>query len=132
MKKLAIVVSRFNSEITFKMRDEAIRLAKLEGAKIIAIKEVPGAFEIPLAAARLLSRNDIDGVCALGAVIKGETKHDEAITGAICSALLSLQLHYKKPIGLGISGPGITYSQAKARIKDYAKRSVAAVLEMSD
>jgi len=127
---LGIVVSQFNFEITTIMANEAAKEAKKLGAAVAAVIEVPGAYEIPFAANRLLARKDIDAVVALGAVIKGETKHDEVITNAICGQLLSLQMQHNKPIGLGISGPGQTEEQAAARAEDYARRSVRAAVHM--
>jgi 6,7-dimethyl-8-ribityllumazine synthase len=127
---LGIVCANFNMEITEPMLQEAVAFAKKSGATVAATVEVPGAYEIPFAAKKLLKRKDIDAVVALGAVIKGETKHDEVIMNAICSSLSSLSLEFEKPIGLGISGPGQTWDQAKARIKDYAHRSVHAAMRM--
>jgi len=129
--RLGIVVSSFNSEITMPMLKEAIAHAKRSGATVKAIIEVPGAYETPFAAQKLLSRKDIDAVAVVGAVIKGETKHDVAIMCGITKGLISLQLKHKKPVGLGISGPGATWKQAKARINDYAHRSVDAAIWMS-
>jgi 6,7-dimethyl-8-ribityllumazine synthase len=129
--RVGIVCSRFNEEITSRMKDAAIRAAKEKGAKIMAIVDVPGAFEIPLAADRLLARKDIDAVAAVGTVIKGETRHDEVITFAICKTLLEIQLRRRKPIGLGISGPGITEDQARERAEGYAQRAICAALELA-
>jgi len=109
---------------------EAKKQAKRKGAKVMAVIQVPGAYEIPFAVQKLLKRKNIDSVSAIGAVIKGQTKHDEVIMNAICPKLLSLSLEYEKPVGLGISGPGINYTQAKARAKDYACRSVNAAVLM--
>jgi 6,7-dimethyl-8-ribityllumazine synthase len=128
---VGIVVSRFNVEITSIMVAEAVRLCRLKGLKVGAVVEVPGAFEIPLAADRLLSRKDIDAVAAVGAVIKGQTKHDEAITTAICTSFLDIEVKRGKPIGLGIIGPGATYSKAKARAKEYARRAIEAAVWMA-
>jgi 6,7-dimethyl-8-ribityllumazine synthase len=125
---IGIVVSQFNFEITTVMSNEAAKEAKKLGANVAAVMEVPGAYEIPFAAGKLLSRKGIDAVATVGAVIKGETKHDEAIMGAICSQLLLLQSQHGKPVGLGISGPGQTEEQARARAVDYAHRSVRAAM----
>ena len=129
--RLGIVVSKFNPEITQPMLREAQSFAKKKGAQVKAVLTVPGAYEIPFAAQKLLSRKDIDAVAAIGAVIKGQTKHDVAIMYGISKGLISLQLKYCKPVGLGILGPGITWKQAKARIKEYAHRSVEAAIWMS-
>jgi len=129
--RLGIVVSNFNPEITQPMLREAQAFAKKKGAKVSAVLRVPGAYEIPLAVQKLLLRKNIDAVSAIGAVIRGQTKHDVAIMYGISKGLIGLQLKYCKPVGLGISGPGITWKQAKARIKDYAHRSVEACVWMS-
>lgn len=129
--RLGIVSAQFNFEITTIMKNEAEREAKKLGAEVVAILDVPGAYEIPFAAGKLLARKDIDSVATLGAVIKGETAHDEVITRAICSELLRLSSRYGKPIGLGITGPGQTEEQARARAEDYAHRSVRAALHMA-
>src|SRR3989338_11487791 len=103
---IGIVVSQFNGEITGRMLEEAKRAAEKRGAKVLAVVSVPGAYEIPLAAKKLLARTDISAVAAVGAVITGETKHDEAIMHAICASLLAVSLEAGKPVGLGIIGPG--------------------------
>ncbi|VVC00913.1 6,7-dimethyl-8-ribityllumazine synthase [uncultured archaeon] len=128
---LAIVCSRFNEEITSAMLKEAEAHAEKKGAEVAAVLEVPGAYEIPFAMNKLLPRPDIDAGVALGTVIKGETLHDEVIMMAVCKQLSDLSIRHGKPVGLGISGPGITEEQAKARIKDYARRSVEAAIEMA-
>lgn len=128
--RIGIVGSQFNMEIAAPMLAEAVAEAKRKGAEVAATVEVPGAYETPFAVSRLLQRKDIDCVATVGAVIKGETRHDEAIMNAICNSLLALSIQYGKPVGLGISGPGQTEAQAKARMKDYAQRSVHAALHM--
>ncbi|MCX8195188.1 MAG: 6,7-dimethyl-8-ribityllumazine synthase [Candidatus Micrarchaeota archaeon] len=130
--RMGIVASQFNLEITAPMLSEAIEEAKRKGAEVKAVLEVPGAYEVPFAASILMARKDIDCVAAVGAVIKGETKHDETIMQAVCNELLRLSSHYKKPVGLGISGPGQSEEQARARIKDYAHRAVRAAIRMCE
>ena len=129
--RLGIVSSQFNAEITSAMKNEAVKEAKKLGADVVALLEVPGAYEIPFAAAKLLARKDIDAVATLGAVIKGGTAHDEVITQAVCIELLRLSSQSGKPIGLGITGPGQTEKQARARAEDYADRSVRAAVYMA-
>ncbi len=129
--RIGIVGSQFNLEITAPMLSEAIAEAKRKGAEVVAVVEVPGAYETPFAVSKLLQRKGVDCVATVGAVIKGETKHDEAIMSAICRELLALSSENGKPVGLGISGPGQTEEQAKARAKDYAHRSVRAALHMA-
>jgi 6,7-dimethyl-8-ribityllumazine synthase len=68
---LAIVVSEFNSEITFKMLEGARDHAANVSAEVSYILYVPGSFDMPLAVERLLRKKNVDAVVTLGAVIKG-------------------------------------------------------------
>lgn len=130
MARIGIVVAEFNYDITYLMLQKAITHAKFLGLEVPIVVKVPGTYEIPLATAKLLERSDIDGVVALGAVIKGATKHDELVAGQTARKLLDLMIQYGKPVGLGIIGPGATRMQALERVEDYARRSVEAVAKM--
>lgn len=132
MVSIAIVRSRFNGEITDKMLESALRHAKKLGINVVHIAEVPGAFDMPVVVKKLLSRKDIYGVATIGAIIKGSTKHDELIAYQLSNALVRLSLEYGKPVGLGVMGPGITWSLAKKRIKQYSEQSIEAVLRVHD
>ncbi len=112
------------------MLETALHRAGEKHALVVSVVRVPGAFEIPFAVQEMLARRDIDAVATLGAVIQGETGHDEVITHAIARELLSLSLHFHKPVSLGVSGPKMNYAQAKARAVPYAIRAVDAILEM--
>ena len=129
--RLAIVASLFNREIVDAMVQRALERAKEQNLKVTTVVRVPGTYEIPAAVQRLLERSDVDAAVALGAVIKGETKHDDVIMRAAADALLGIGLRTGKPVGLGITGPGMTYLQAKARI-DAASRAVDAAKSMHD
>ena len=129
--RLAIVASQFNHDIVDAMVERALQRAKEQTIKVTTVVRVPGTFEIPLAVQRLLERSDVDAAVALGAVIQGETKHDELIIHAAAEALMGIGLRTGKAVGLGITGPGMTYKQAKARI-DAASRAVDAAKSMHD
>lgn len=129
--RLAIVAARFNQDVTDLMLDRALGRAKELGLDVTHVVRVPGAFEIPSAVRRLLERPDVDGAVALGAVIKGETLHDEVIMNAAAQGLMDVGLRTGKPIGLGITGPGMTDEQALARV-DAAARAVDAAKSMHD
>jgi len=129
MVRLAFVVSKFNFDITYLMLQKALSHAELLGAEVKAIVKVPGTFEIPTATAKLLRRDDVDAVVTLGAVIQGETKHDEVIAHQAARKLLDLSIQYGKPVSLGIIGPGATRAQAQERIDEYARRAVEAAFE---
>lgn len=128
--KLAIVVSKFNPEITMQMSRLAQKRAKELGAKITKIVEVPGAFEIPLAVKRLIKNKNVDGVITLGTVIKGDTDHDEIVAHSVARKILELSVEYGKPVSLGVLGPNITWEQSKKKADEYAIRAVDAVVAM--
>lgn len=129
--RLAIVASRFNGEVVDRMVERALARAKELDLQVTTVVRVPGTFEIPPAVQQLLQRSDVDGAVALGAVIKGETKHDEVIMAAAAQALMDVGLQTGKPVGLGITGPGMTDGQAMARI-EAAARAVDAAKAMHD
>ena len=130
MEKIAIVVSKFNNEITMKMKKTAVERAKKLKVAVAKIIEVPGAFEIPLAVKKILGDKKINGIVTIGAIIKGDTDHDIVIAHTVAKKLLDLSSEYKKPVSLGILGPNITWEQAEKRIEEYAGRAVDSVVEM--
>ena len=87
---------------------------------------------MPIIVDALLQRKDVDAVVTLGAIIKGQTKHDEVISHAAAKTLTELSIKYQKPVSLGISGPGMQERHAYARIRPVAERAVEAVLKISN
>ena len=128
--KIGIVASEFNYDITYAMVELAKEEASFLGAEVTHVVKVPGTFDIPLAVKRLLEKRDVDGVVTLGAVIEGETKHDEIVIQNAARKIVDLSLEYNKPVSLGIAGPGLSRLQAHERV-DYAKRAVEAVVKMA-
>ncbi len=125
--RLAVVAAAFNADVTDKMVARALARANELGAEVVEVVRVPGTFEIPLALKRVLARRDVDGAVAIGAVIKGQTKHDELIAHAVAGRLLDLEIETGKPIGLGITGPGMSAKVAARRIRNAARAVDAAV-----
>jgi len=126
---LGIATSEFNWEISGPMLEFAKRHAEFLGAEVAAEVLVPGVFELPLAARRLVEREDIDAVVVLGAVIEGETQHDEVVMQHAARKLIDLAVQHGKPVALGISGPGMTRVQALERVNEYARRAVEAAVK---
>ena len=126
---IGIVVSEFNYDITMMMLERAKEHAQFLGAEITKVVMVPGVFDMSLAIKKLVKSNDIDGVVALGAVIEGETEHDDIVMQHASRKIADLSLEYEKPIGLGITGPGMSRLQAEERI-DRAKDAVEAVVKL--
>ena len=127
--KIGAVVSEFNYDITMMMLERAKEHAQFLGADITRIVKVPGVFDMGLALKKLLEKKDIDGVIALGAVIEGETEHDDIVIQQASRKIADLAVDFGKPVGLGISGPGMSRLQAQARI-DRAKAAVEAVVKL--
>ncbi len=126
-KRIAVIVSDFNRDITGKMLSHALTLLEKDEVAVTVI-HVPGAFEIPFAVHRSIKKENVDGIVTLGAVIKGQTKHDELIMQAIAPKLLELSLAHDKPVSLGIIGPGASRQEAEARVEEYAQRAVNSLL----
>jgi len=129
---IAIVVSEFNEEITSRMLSVAQEKAQIMKLKITYICKVPGAYDMPIIIDTLLQKKDVDGIVTLGTIIKGQTKHDEVIAHSIVNTLTNLSIKYKKPVSLGITGPGMQERHAYARIRPVAERAVEAVLKISN
>ena len=128
--RLAIVVAEFNKEITNEMLEIAISHSNKLNMHIKKICHVPGTFDMPLVVEKLLKKQQIDVVVTLGAVIKGETGHDQVIANNTARLLSNLSLKYQKPVTLGITGPDMTLKQAKQRAKIVPKRAVEAANKM--
>ena len=113
------MASRFHEDVTNGLVQGALKALKQYGVTQgnITVIRVPGAFEIPLALARLLKQKKFDALVALGAIIKGETRHDEYLAGAITKAVLNLSLEHQTSIGFGII-TAFTLAQAQARSAD--------------
>jgi len=129
---IAIVVSEFNEEITSRMLVVAQEKASSMKLKISYTCMVPGAYDMPIVVDTLLEKKDVDAVVTLGAIIKGQTKHDEVISHSAAKALTDLSLKYRKPVSLGISGPGMQKKHAFARIRPVAERAIESVVKISD
>ncbi len=126
---LGIVASEFNYDITYPMIELAKEHARFLGADVIRIIKVPGVFDAPLAVKKLMQMADIDCAVVLGAVIEGQTEHDEIVAQHASRKIADLSLDYGKPVGLGISGPGMSRLEAHQRV-EYAKRAVEAAVKM--
>ncbi len=125
--KIGVVLSKFNSDVTLVSFEAAKKQIGLQGDELVEVVEVFGAFDSPLAVQKLFFNPNIDGVIVLGAIIKGETKHDEAIAFSTLKTLQEISLTHRKPLGLGITGPGMTLKQAIERAEPTAINAVKAV-----
>jgi 6,7-dimethyl-8-ribityllumazine synthase len=126
---VAIVASEYNYDITLLMLERAKEEVDFLGATLGPVVKTPGVYDMPLAVKVLFGRRDVDAVVALGAVIEGETNHDEVVMNQAARKLTDLSVEFGKPLGLGVSGPGETRLQAQDRIEN-AGNAVRAVVKM--
>ncbi len=129
MVNLGICATEFHWDIVGEMLEYAERHAEFLEAEIVDKKVVPGSFELPLAAKKLVKRDDVDAVVTLGAIIEGDTEHHKTVMQQASRKIMDLSMDYGKPITLGISGPGETRMEAEERINDYAQRAVEAAVK---
>ena len=113
----------------FQVAKEKAEILKLN---IKYTSTVPGAYDMPIVVDALLQKKDVDAVVTLGAIIKGQTKHDEVIANSTAKSLTELSIKHKKPVSLGITGPGMQERHALARIRPVAERAVEAVSKISN
>ena len=115
-KSIGIVVAEWNEDITSKLYDGAKQYLIEAGIweNNIETVKVPGSYELIYASNRLAQNENIDGVLALGCVIKGETKHDEYISNAVAQGLSNITIKYNKPVTFGLLTTN-THAQAKDR-----------------
>ena len=115
-KRFAIVSARFYPELADWMEDGARRALADCGvdAKNISVFSVPGCFELPLAASRLIASDNFDAIIALGAVIRGETPHFDYVAGECSRGIMNVQLATGVPIGFGVLTTD-TLAQAEER-----------------
>jgi 6,7-dimethyl-8-ribityllumazine synthase len=129
---VAIVVARFNGEITSQLLESA--LEELEragvGREAITIVPVPGAFELPLASMAFAKTRRYACVVALGCVIRGETAHFDFVAGEAASGLQLAALETGVPVAFGVLTTE-TVEQAQARV-DKGAEAVRTGLEMAD
>jgi 6,7-dimethyl-8-ribityllumazine synthase len=131
MVALGLVVAQFNEPVTARMAEAAREAATARDATVVATREVPGAYDTPLAADRLARREEIDAVAVLGAIVSGQTDHDQVIADATARSLTDVSLDRDTPVTLGIAGPGMTPREAHARV-DYARDAVDSAIDLAE
>jgi len=102
--RVGIVAARFNHFVTGQLLEGALDALSRNGIEVdsIHLVWVPGAWELPLAADRLLESGAVDGVIALGAVIRGGTPHFDFVAGECSRGLSQTALKYGKPVTFGV------------------------------
>lgn len=134
--RFAIVVSRFNEEVTSGLLSGA-RAALIEagvGDDDVTLVHVPGAFEIPVAALRLAESGRFDAVICLGCLIKGDTMHFEYIADAVSHGIMTVSVTTGVPVAFGVL---TTMTDEQALVRSAAgdgnkgRESALAAIEMA-
>ena len=125
-KKICIVYSLYNENITKKMFERAVKLLKSKSVTSIKVLKVPGSFEIPQVLSRVI--NKYDGFIVIGCIIKGKTKNFDLICSAITNGIMDLSIKNKKPIGNGLI-TSFNEKQALQRLNN-GKEAAQAVLDV--
>ena len=114
--RFGIAVSRFNNVVTDRLLAGAIEALRKHGTADddIEVLRVPGAFELPFAAELLAASGRIDAIVCLGAIIKGETIHNEVLASGVVATLSQLSVQRRLPVAFGVLTTD-TVEQALAR-----------------
>jgi len=135
--RLAIVVSRYNDSVTQRLLAGAEQTAEKYGiaAGDVDVFWVPGAWELPLAAQQAAASTKYVAVVCLGAVIRGETTHDEHINRQVSDSLGRISLEYQMPIGFGlltVHNLEQALNRAGGAVGNKGEEATSAALEMAD
>ena len=125
-KRICIVQSVYNEDITNKLLSGALK--ELKSKKVIEIKivKVPGSFEIPQVISKIISK--YDGFIAIGCIIKGKTANFDLICSAITNGIMNLSINSKKPITNGLI-TSYNRKQALQRL-DNGQEAAKAILDV--
>jgi 6,7-dimethyl-8-ribityllumazine synthase len=126
--RCVILAAEFAQAIVDVMIAQASEEIAASGAELANVVRVSGAYELPLIAESLLARPDIDVLVVLGFIERGQTQHGEVMGHVVHQSLIELQLKHRKPVGIGIIGPGATIEQAEQRKVEYARAAVRAAI----
>ncbi len=101
---LAVVVSRFNAHVTRRLYDGCREELRACGAseEELSLVEVPGCFELPLAAKTLAATGRFDAIICLGAIIRGDTPHFDYVSSATASGIQRAALDTGVPVVFGV------------------------------
>lgn len=102
--QFGIAVARYNQNITAKLLSGALDTLTKAGVPdhSIVVAHVPGAWELPVAAQGLIEYDAFDAIICLGAVIRGETTHDQYINQQVSHSLGQISLEFSVPVMFGL------------------------------
>lgn len=102
--RFCLVASRFNHMLVDRLVEGAVDCILRHGGseENIEIVRVPGSWEIPVAVRKVIERDDIDAVIALGVLIRGNTPHFEYIASEVSKGLANISIEFGKPVAFGV------------------------------
>lgn len=102
--RFAVVVSRFNEDITSRLCDAALETLAAHGVddEDVLVVDVPGAFELPMAALAAAGSGEVDGVVCIGALIRGETSHFDVLAHSVALAIQNAFRETGVPMSFGV------------------------------
>ncbi|MFK7921781.1 MAG: 6,7-dimethyl-8-ribityllumazine synthase [Bacteroidia bacterium] len=134
--RIAIIVSKWNPEITEALKLGALSVLKEAGVKKIDVHYVPGSYELTAAAHLVLTyKSKLDGVICLGCVIQGETRHFDFICDAVAHGITNVSLKHRKPVIFGVLTPDTqqqALDRAGGKYGNKGEEGAVALLEMID
>lgn len=103
-RKIGIVYAEWNSEITYALRDGAIKTLTDNGVnpEDITLASVPGSFELIFGASQMAKSGKYDAIIAIGCVIRGDTPHFDYICEGVTAGLSRLNVEYDTPVIFGL------------------------------
>ena len=113
---IGVIASRFNDEIVSGLIDGALTCLERHGASgdDVSLYRVPGAFEIPTLAAKLVALGSFDALITLGCLLKGDTPHFDFISAQVTNDLSRVAVEARFPVAFGVITCN-TYEQAVER-----------------
>jgi 6,7-dimethyl-8-ribityllumazine synthase len=135
-KRFAVIVSRWNELVTKELAAGALDELKRFGATEVDVIHVPGTWEIPVVARKLVNHSDKPAaVIALGCILQGQTAHAQLLGADVGGALMGLQTEFGVPIAWGILTPDTqdqALDRAGMKLGNKGREAAQAAIEMAD
>lgn len=128
MPTLGLVVAEYYPELAEEMLEEARERVAARDGTVAEVCRVPGVLDASLPADRLARREDIDAVVVIGAVVAGDTDHDQVVAHTAARTLDEVSLRRDTPVAFGVTGPDMSGAEARERV-DAGAEAVDAAFE---
>lgn len=135
--KIAIIISRFNSRVTEKLKEGAIDCLERHevNEKDVDLYWTPGSFELPMLTNRVINKGGYDGYIVLGALIRGDTPHFEYLASEVTKGIARISIKSDKPVSFGVITSDTeeqALSRAGMKVGNKGWDAALSILEMID